>query len=276
MQKKFKNIVIASDLDGTYFAKGAKTVERNIERVRYFCDNGGHFTFSTGRLPIYMRRSLPNAAELINMPAVTGNGTCLYDFSAKRSLEDIYMPSELVLELAEYCDGLGLDLGYRVTTGDGFVTESLENKFIKREYEHHPDFMQKRILPRSEWSGFDVYKVNVTGEKEILNSIYAELIEHFCGKLTVTRSGFNAIEVMSRGTSKAVMLKKAVRERFGDNVMLCTVGDEDNDLEMHLIADLPVCPANANEKVKSICKLCLCDHNEGVIGDLVDYLDKNI
>ena len=53
---KFENIVIASDLDGTYFATGTKLVERNLERVRYFCENGGHFTFATGRLPIFTRK----------------------------------------------------------------------------------------------------------------------------------------------------------------------------------------------------------------------------
>ncbi len=276
MKNKFENIVIASDLDGTYFGKGTRLVERNIERVKYFCENGGHFTFSTGRLPIYMREALPNAAELINMPAVTGNGTCLYDFSTEKALENTYMSPELVLELVEYCEQLGLDLGYRITTGDGFLTESLENEFINREYHRFPEFMKKRIIPRTEWKNYDVYKVNVMGEKNILHSIYEELARHFSGKLTVTRSGYYAIEVMPNGTSKAAMLEKLVRQRFGEKAMLCTVGDEDNDLAMHSVADLPVCPSNANEQVKAICKLCLCDHDEGVIGDLIDYLDKKI
>ena len=59
------------------------------------------------------------------------------------------------------------------------------------------------------------------------------------------------------------------------NTILCTVGDYDNDLEMHSISDLPVCPSNANDVVKSICKLQLCSNDDGVIADLVDYFDMN-
>ena len=109
--KKFENIVIASDLDGTYFATGTKLVERNLERVRYFCDNGGHFTFATGRLPIFTRKVMPNAHELVNMPAVTGNGTCLYDFEAKKPLEEQFINTDSFLELADLAKGFVPNVG---------------------------------------------------------------------------------------------------------------------------------------------------------------------
>lgn len=273
---KFENIVIASDLDGTYFATGTKLVERNLERVRYFCENGGHFTFATGRLPIFTRKVMPNAHELVNMPAVTGNGTCLYDFEAKKPLEEKFINTDSFLELADVVKELVPNAGMRGATLNGLVLPTLENEYNLYEYNYFPDFMEKLVIPMEQWSSLDVYKINITAEKEELIALYPILCDKFSDKFTVTRGGFYAIEVMPHGTSKAKMLKKMVSERFGDGVMLCTVGDHDNDLQMHSVADLPVCPANANDAVKSICKHILCDNNSGVIGDLIDLLDKQI
>ena len=274
--KKFENIVIASDLDGTYFANGSKLVQRNLDRVKYFCDNGGHFTFATGRLPIFTRKAMPNAHELVNLPAVTGNGTCLYDFFAKKPLEEQFIDTEGFLEVAELVKGIVPRAAFRGATLNGLVLTDIENEYNLYEYNYFPDFMEKLIMPMDQWKKIDVYKINVTAEKEELMELYPILCDRFSDKFTVSRAGFFAIEIMPYGTSKAKMLKRMVSERFGEDVMLCTVGDHDNDLEMHSVSDLPVCPANANDAVKSVCKHIFCDNNSGVIGDLVDFLDKNI
>ena len=57
---------------------------------------------------------------------------------------------------------------------------------------------------------------------------------------------------------------------------LCCVGDYDNDIEMLEAADISACPSNANDNVKAISKLQLCSNDEGVIGDLVEWIEKNI
>ena len=274
--KKFDNIVIASDLDGTFFADGTKLVQRNLESVKYFCDNGGHFTFATGRLPIFTRKAIPNAHEIINLPAVTGNGTCLYDYQKMMPVEEKFIDTDAFLELADFASEFSSEVGFRGVTLDGFVIPGLENSYNIKEYHYFPDFMEKLILPMEDWNRLDVYKVNVFAEKDTLEELYPILLDKFSDKFTVTRAGIFAIEVMPHGTSKAKMLKKMVTERFGEGVMLCTVGDHDNDLEMHSVADLPVCPENANDAVKSICKHILCDNNSGVIADLIDLLDRRI
>ena len=123
--KKFDNIVIASDLDGTYFADGTKLVQRNLERIEYFCENGGYFTFATGRLPIFTRKAMPNAHELVNLPAVTGNGTCLYDYQSMTPLEEIFIDTDMFCEVARFAKEFAPDVGFRGVTLDGFVLPSL-------------------------------------------------------------------------------------------------------------------------------------------------------
>ena len=191
-------------------------------------------------------------------------------------LEEKFLDTDAFCEVARFAKELAPDVGFRGVTLDGFVLPSLENRHNVREYNYFPDFMVKRLLPVEKWNTLDVYKVNILGEKDELIRLYPVLCEKFSDRFTVSRAGYFCIEVMPFGTSKARMLKKMVSERFGKGVMLCTVGDHDNDLEMHLIADLPVCPSNANDAVKSICKHILCDNNSGVVADLIDLLDKQI
>lgn len=274
--KKFENIVIATDLDGTFLADRSKLVERNIERVRYFCDNGGHFTFATGRVPIFTRMAIPAPQEFINLPAVTGNGSCLYDFAEQKPVVEHFIDMDIFMGLAELVNELTADAAFRGSALNGFVIPSLEHRANVKEYTRFPDFMEKLIMPMEDWNKLDLYKVNVLGESEMLERIYPIVCEKFSDRLTITRSGPLAIEVMQHGTSKAQMLREMVNDRFGKDIMLCTVGDQENDLEMHSVADLPVCPANASDEVKAVCKHCLCDNNSGVVADLIDLLDRQI
>ncbi len=272
--QKFENIVIATDLDGTYFGNSVRLVPRNLERVKYFCENGGHFTFNTGRLPIFMRKSLPNAKELINMPAITGNGTCLYDFHNEMALTEHFVDHDAIVSLVNFVNEYTENAGFRGVTRGGFVIHDLENPYNKHEYEYFPSFMEKQIMPIEHWGELELYKVNMFDTPEMLERLFLILRKEFSHCLTVTRAGRACIEIMPKGTSKAIMLKETVERLFDRPMTICTVGDYDNDLEMHAIADLSVCPSNANERVKAVCKACLCSNDEGVIGDLVDMLDK--
>ena len=274
--KKFENIVIASDLDGTYFADKSRLVQRNIERVKYFCSNGGHFTFATGRVPIFTKMSISDPGALINLPAITGNGSCLYDFVSDVPIWEHFVDMKLIRELADTVKELAPHAAFRGAALKGFVVPGLENKYNLKEYNEYPDFMEKLVMPIDRWDELGLYKVNVIADGETLGMLDPILCEKFSDRLSVTRSGYLAIEIMQHGTSKAVMLRKMVDERFGKGVTLYTVGDQDNDLEMHSIADVAVCPANANDAVKAVCKYCLCDNNHGVIGDLIDLLDRQI
>ena len=67
---KFKNIYIASDIDGTFLWDCGYVNPKNIEAVKYFTENGGHFAFSTGRNRFDTERVLPYWREICNMPCI--------------------------------------------------------------------------------------------------------------------------------------------------------------------------------------------------------------
>ena len=64
MTKPFEHVLILSDFDGTFAGAGGRIVPENIEAIERFKALGGHFTFSTGRLPSVMAEVLPPEIRL--------------------------------------------------------------------------------------------------------------------------------------------------------------------------------------------------------------------
>lgn len=274
--KKFENTVIASDLDGTYFGSKQYIVPRNVEAVRYFCENGGHFTFATGRLPLFMKKPIPDAERHVNMPAVLGNGTCIYDYSKGRALKEHFIDSALAIEIVHFVRSICADVGFRAIFPEGFVVNDLENPIIKREFDTFPPFINKIVCPADEWERFKLYKNNVMADPAQIEIIYPLLKERYGERIGVTRSSSFMVELIPKGITKAQALRDLVDSYFDRPMTLCCVGDYDNDIEMLEAADISACPENANDNVKAIARLKLCSNDDGVIGDLVEWLDKNI
>lgn len=274
--KKFENIVIASDLDGTYFGSKQYIIPRNLEAVRYFCENGGHFTFATGRLPMFLKKPIPTPNDHINMPAVLGNGTCIYDYSKSRTISEHFVESELVIEMIEFIRSVTEGIGFRGVFPDGVVVSDLDNPIVRGEFERFPPYINKLVRPAGEWGEFRLYKNNVMGDEKDIDMIYPLLKEKYGERIGVTRSASFMVELVPKGVTKAVALTGLVKSYFDRPMTLCCVGDYDNDIEMLEAADISACPSNANDNVKAISKLHLCSNDDGVIGDLVDWLDKNI
>ncbi len=269
--KKFEHLLLASDIDGTFLDCHTQPVRRNLERIRYFTENGGHFTFATGRIPIAMTGIAPDIGSLLSLPAVTGNGTCLYDFSQNREIRSFPMPQEAVGDLAGYLKAHAPTCGLRASTENGFLIECVNNRFIQEDIRRF-GMENIRILPQKEWRAKCYYKLALRDEQEVLCRLAPVLTERYRGVLSFAASESNILDVQCYGRNKAVMLRE-LADSFASPVRLIAVGDYDNDLEMLSVADLPCCPANAVEAVKKICRRCLCSNDEGAIADLIDWLD---
>ena len=274
--KKFENIFIASDLDGTFFGSRTNLVERNLERIKYFCDNGGRFTFATGRLPLFIKKPIPSPEDIVNFPAVMGNGTCLFDYQRQIAVEEHYLDNSLLAEVEDYLiRETGFEAAIRATYAGGVVMSTLENSALKREFETFPEYVERVVCSAHSWCGYNLYKANIRGNTDVIQALYPRMRAEFGNVFNVTTSAKTMIELMPLGISKATMLADIKERMLNKDTILCTVGDYDNDLEMHAISDLAVCPSNANDLVKSVCRLQLCSNDDGVIADLIDYFDKN-
>ena len=98
---KFDKILICTDLDGTLFRNDKTISSENIKAIEYFKQEGGIFTFVTGRMPFFVF----DVYEAVkpNGPIGCVNGAGLYDYVKGEYLWKQAVPDG-VMELVEFID----------------------------------------------------------------------------------------------------------------------------------------------------------------------------
>ena len=273
--KKFENIIIASDLDGTFLSSDRGEVARNIEKIKYFTEGGGLFTFSTGRIYPHILAAAPHAREYVNCPMVSCNGMSLYDPITDTSAKETFIDSALISDVVNMLYESYPDVGYRGITRDGVITFQPDNPYIKREMDKKKGATY--IVERRLWGDQLFHKLTLRGPHEVLLEIQSIIEEKYPGQFALFFSEYTIFEIQPPGVSKATLLLELrdMLSEGGERKTVYAVGDYENDYEMLLAADVAVCPANALDTIKEICDLCLCDNDSGVIADLIEYIEKN-
>ena len=110
---KFDGILICTELDGTLLRNDSTISVENLNAIEYFKQEGGIFTFITGRMPFFVsdiyNRVKPNA------PFGCVNGGGLYDYHKHEYIWKSVMPASVV-ELIKCVDEKFPDVGIQVNT----------------------------------------------------------------------------------------------------------------------------------------------------------------
>lgn len=271
---KFDGVIIVSDMDGTYIANDATGARRNREAIEYLKENGGHFTFATGRNLGRLFCAEPDAREVVDLPVITCNGASIYDISSNTEISSHKLDMEYILKILDIIESYDPSIAFRGATVEKFLYYKLSNPCIKNEYEKLSDDV-KRFLPINEWDRDAMLKISLRGDDGVLTRLYPIIKERLSDKVEIVKSDVSIIDIQAVGITKASGIQQMLRSHFGDRKMfLCVAGDYDNDLEMMSIADMPCCPQNAAPKVLELCKSHFCHCNDGLIGDIVEHLDR--
>lgn len=275
MTNKFYNLLILSDLDGTFFGSGAKLVRRNLDAVKRFREMGGLFTFSTGRTHSNLFTAVPHPEEIVNAPMSLGNGACLYDAGENRAIFNFLLDTDLGMDAARFLRENFPDRGLRVSTTAGFLVEPDDGVAIRNLRRVAPDSMI--IKPLEEWAEYEWYKLVMVGTDENLIPVRQACEARYGERFGYDKSGRHLFELHRPDRTKATMIQtfRELYEKEGRQLTVCAVGDYENDSAVLSAADIAVCPSNATEDIKAICDLCLCSNDEGVIADLVEYFENN-
>ncbi len=277
-KKNFDSIAIVTDLDGTYLAAGGVEHPENVRAIKDFCARGGYFTYGTGRMHKNIARVLPDTPHVCNLPAVVANGSYLFDFSTGTRLHPVSMPTEDVLAVALFAREQAPDVGCRVVTPDGFMSDG-RGEAIRREIERIPfDFPHVTEIehwthcnPAEQW-----FKLVFRAEPDQLDALRPQLIARFGDRFEYAASGPRFLELTTHGCTKASGVQR-LRERFaaqGKTLFVVACGDQENDIAMLKAADLALCPANATEQVKALCTATLCHHAQGIMPRVTEYIDS--
>lgn len=258
MNKRFDNILILSDFDGTFAGKDTRIVERNIKAIRYFQSLGGKFTFCTGRLPSMMKKLYPDFVSTVNAPVIMCNGAIIFDAKNDTVIEEAFF------------DGIG---------GRKDVMEII-NRFPEISLACYTDDGKYQAVNNAdEIVGNKWRKVNLTFRStEAAQSARIFINENYGDKYKAFRSSHNFCECVDKNVSKGkriAYMKKYYAERGIDDLVVYAVGDYENDIDMLMKADKAFCPSNAIPEVKDICDGILCHHDEGAIADLIELITSH-
>lgn len=278
--KKFDGIIIVSDMDGTFLGLGARVIPENLEAIQYFKQNGGRFTFATGRTHHNIRKSLGDVNKVANAPAITVNGACVYDFFKNSPALECRMDTEKVIELVCYCrEHLG-DVALRCSTDYGFMTDKITG-LIKKDFDSFlsgGDCGIAKELSIDKWENEIMHKIVFRDEADRLLAVRQALEPIFCEDFTFVTSSPRFLELNAKGCSKALGIDylRRIYSTDGKKATIIAVGDYENDIEMLKAADIAACPDNAMPSVKELSQRHLCHHDNGAIADLIGILDKNL
>ena len=272
--KKFKDILIASDIDGTLLWNFAYIHPRNFQKLRYFCDNGGHFALSTGRNHKDIFVIAERLKEYINMPCILCNGSYLFDHISNEILNPQYLDPRPLIEAFKEVKARFDDVGMRASDTDGFICpaeDEIAIKFLRDSGLGH----LITVLPIDQFSEKHIFKAVFTSDDpQKLLLLQDDLKKNYGDHFSVTTSGATILEIMPLGISKKTQFPYL--KTLYPNTELWCIGDFYNDTEMLLGADVAVCPENAVDDIKQICDLQVCHCKDGALADMIDEIEKRI
>ncbi|MBO5023423.1 MAG: HAD-IIB family hydrolase [Clostridia bacterium] len=277
--KKFENIYIASDIDGTFLWECAYIPPRNIEKIKYFTENGGHFAFSTGRNQFDTAKVLPSFRELCNMPCIFCNGSLLYDSTTDTIINPQYiLPEDKAAMVFHTVREKFADFaGARATTSRGFLIYD-EDEVMHRIFGENGYLAISESVPIDKIDGKDFFKIVIDAGVARRNEVHDYLAGIYGDIFELTYSAPNLVEIQPKGVSKAFQINYLKNEarKINPNAKFYCIGDYENDFNMLLAADVAVCPANATEHIKSIADIMTCHCKDGAIADLIDKIEESL
>ncbi len=256
--KDYGNLLIMTDLDGTFFGRNASLVERNMEALREFEAHGGLFSFATGRVHTVVEKELiPGFCDILTAPAVMCNGVSLFDPRTKTVLCDCSYPGDLVRPIMTDLVARYHPVAWNIYTGADYFRHLNEDPETVTDPVWHKCVLQ-------------------TDPASVLR-MRDELRERYGDVLRICRSSDFLCEILPKEAGKGKMLRrlKEMLAAQGREVMTFGIGDYDNDADLLTEADFAACPANALPEIKAIADRVFCDHTEGAVAELIAFACGN-
>lgn len=262
--KKFENILICTDLDGTLLNSKREISRKNIEATEYFKSEGGFFTFITGRMP----SCALDICDTINPNVPFGciNGGGLYDRRTNKYINTVELSKE-VIPLVEFVDKEFPSVGIQVDT--------FENIYFSKDSGGMEFFREVTGMPnivRHYREVDEPFAKIVFGDTDLdaMARLKVALESHpLAGNFTFTRTEKFLYEILPGGMNKAHALKNLCKHLNIPKARSIALGDYDNDTEMLKSAGIGIAVANATAAAKGAADLITVSCDEDAIARVI-------
>ena len=266
---KFSGKIIISDIDGTYTGS-AEGIKRNNEAIEYFKNNGGLFTFASGRVAYNIGTIVPGYDKLINAPSILCNGSYVYDIFKNERYNEICIDGIEAKAFLEKLNEKFPSVGIRINRKDGYLAGA-GNDYIYRELKNYFNEVvatDVKDMPTDGWNKI----VFAAEDSEMLEEVNKYIDEHMSGKFEKAYSCRTMLELLAPGATKGNQVKY-LKKFLGDVKTYC-IGDYENDENMLASADIAAAPCSGLKKIVDMCDYVVCPNTEGAIAGLVEMIEK--
>lgn len=262
--KRFENVLLASDMDGTLLGSNRLVSRENREALQWFVEEGGRFCVATGRAVEATRMYFNDFT--VNAPYICLNGSLIYD-TDHSLIRHNSMPPE-TMELLALVQKEFPEIGIEIYVQDQMfvIRNSAMTERHFRLLKLSPKFRTLDELPPcTEWS-----KMNLTGEPELVARMNKRL-QIYRDRFSMASSMPLFCETTSLEAVKGMAVAQ-VAELCGisyENVY--TAGDSANDLSM-IEAFHSFAPQNSDPIILDAAAEIVCDNDHGAIAAVIDHL----
>lgn len=264
---KFDGILLCTDLDDTLLTTDKQISEENKKAIEYFKNEGGLFTFATGRVVHGARMMLEHISP--NAPMVCYNGGGIYDFNHNKLLWSAFL-DDGAIEVVEFVDKNFPNAGIEVCS-ENVVYVSKSNRVVREHlaFEKLPEEYIDYHLIEEKWK-----KVLFMVEEDELPQI-RELIlnSKFADKYTFIRSSPNYYELLPKGADKGAGLVKLAEILRIDPSMTVGMGDNENDVSLIKLAGVGVAVANAIPEAREAADYITVDNNSSAVSAVIHAIN---
>ena len=266
--KKFSNILICTDLDGTLLDDEKRISAENIEAIEYFKQNGGYFTFVTGRMPFFVS----NIYNKIHPNAPFGciNGGGLYDCE-KQEYIWIEEMSRDVISMLECVDKELPSIGIQVNTSG--------NVFFSKDNDTMIEFRRATGLPNLACGYKEVTepfsKIVFACREDEIAQLESLLRSHpMADRFDFIRSEKTLFEILPKGINKGVAIKRLAEHLKIDIRNTVALGDYNNDVAMFEAAGIGIAVENACPEAKAAADFITVSNNEHAIAQVIYDIER--
>lgn len=253
----FSGYLLLVDLDDTFRGKDG-TVEKHSQAIRYFTENGGKFSFATGRAAAYVKEQ--SFFDLINAPACLYNGALVYDYATDTVLRQVHVD---------------------------FSVEQLAQMLAQGQYHEYKLYLpmdEKGMIlsaPTKEILGYDrdvlqlhPLKCVVIFENEAHAVAFMEAAKELALLQTsyISRSWKVGVEITAGNATKGCALD-FIRSYLGGIHTTVGAGNYENDIPLLQHGDLGVAVGNALDSVKAVADIVVAPCDEFGLCQLVERLE---
>lgn len=251
---KFDGYLICSDVDGTFHM--GDTIAANSEAVKYFTDNGGRFTFATGRTVEYLYR--PDLHDIINAPACLFNGSVVYDYQSEKLLREKrvnFCLGELLTHILPWKNSITRLYAYENSHGEAMIFEDLT------------------CVPESAFSlcSLKIICTFQTPEEADRFQLFAQQLP-LAQNSYISKSWGVGVEFNAFDGTKGHALD-FIKDYLGNIHTAIGIGDYENDIPLLTHADMGVAVDNALPAVKAAADKIVCHAKDYAIRDLIESLE---